>query len=59
VKKILISLIMVLFLLSCGDAYYDNVIGITPMDEIAEETQDSMGNVFENSSTTFGNNTSI
>ena len=58
-KRIILGLAVVLVLIGCGDAYYDNVIGITHMDEISGETQESMGNVleysFENISAIFAN----
>lgn len=58
-KKKLILLITVLVLSGCGDSYYSNVVGIGPMDEISGKTQKSMGNVFDNLSAIFANNSTI
>ena len=50
-KKIIIVSVVFLFFIGCGEAYYDNVISIGPVDEISEKTTDSMGNIFSNATT--------
>ena len=50
-KKVIMVSMVLLFFVGCGEAYYDNVISIGPIDEISEKTTDSMGNVFNNLTT--------
>lgn len=58
-KKIFLVIVICLFIVGCGDLFYENVVSIGPMDEISGETQESMGNIFENLSAVFANDSSV
>lgn len=50
-KCIVFVILFVLYLSTgCGDSYYDNVIGITPIDDISDKTTASMGRFLHNTS---------
>ena len=49
-KYIIITLFVLCLFTGCGDSYYNNVIGITPIDDISEKTVDSMGSFLNNTS---------
>ncbi len=58
-KKIFLGVAICLLVIGCGDSFYENVVSIGPIDEITDETKESMGNVFENLSATFENSSTI
>lgn len=58
--KNIIGIVVVYLLVGCGDSYYDNIIGITPMDNIIEDSKESSKNIFDNlTSGSFDNNSTV
>ena len=54
-----VVLLVSVLLIGCGEAYYDNVIGITPIGDIADESKKTSKHYFDNMSAVLANNTTI